>query len=126
MAKELISDFFDQLNDISGGEKKSIWDTVEDPSIKWEDRCNAMNKINDDPDVGPMVKAFTNKLSRYCVQAIIDNTDDKADENELFRKAMNEYEATKKAQQAWSDIEAMAERKGFMDEGVQKRLTTGT
>lgn len=115
MAKELISDFFDQLDDISGGEKKSIWDTVDDPSIKWEVRCDAMKKINNDPDVGPMIKAFTDKLCDYCVQAINNKTDDKADENELFRKAMNEYQATKKAQQAWSDIEAMAEKKGFMD-----------
>jgi hypothetical protein len=115
MAKELITDFFDQLSNITGGKKKSVWHTVHDPNIKWDVRCDAMNKISKDPDVGPLIKAFANKLSHYCVQAITDNTDDKADENELFRKAKNEYLATKKAQQAWSDIIALAEKKGFMD-----------
>ena len=82
MAKELITDFFDQLDGISGGEKKSVWDTANNPNIKWDVRCDALNKISKDPDVGPMIKAFANKLSRYGVQAIIDSTDDKADESD--------------------------------------------
>lgn len=122
---KIIDGFFDQLNDITGGEVVSIWDTLQHPNKSWDEKTKALNIISNDPDVGPMIKAFTHKLTDYCVKAVIEWAHDNdhntwdgksyAEEYDVFAAAKDKYLAADEAEAERKAIEKIAEQKGFME-----------